>query len=337
MLGFLSSFIVASLYKVSDQNYLNIYVDISCFSLCADTHDWDVNPLPSTTETSALALYTSLSTSPSISSSSPGISNTAFPVNLSLCKNAHGAPVMAGEYGASPPCMVATPSSCNSSESEVVFFQEENNRDDLWNGTLRKCMSESFANPSEELKADFMYSAPRPTAKVIQKKIHVPVKENKKYVSGTWHGVRDQRQPSSGVKSNMSAATKGHKRSQSDMGIGATRTHDISLGQDSTSQFCADEATPATVKSPASDLNGKTVQRSQRGKCLYLKKKLNCCAWFLYYGGITKFWGEGWVYTGITMPVCLVLSRRYFLNHSAFCNQTWYVGASSWDIGVLCS
>ena len=62
---------------------------------------------------------------------------------------------------------------------------------------------------------------------------------------------------------------------------------------------------------------------------------------------VVTFTGEwGWVqvYTGITMwRVCLsvplsclsvcvlqLFTRGYFLNCSAFCNQTWYCGASLW-------
>ena len=173
---------------------------------------------------------------------------------------------MAVEYGTSPPCITATPTSLHSSESEIVFFPEKDSKSDIQKGPLRKCMSENFAKPSDESEADFIYSTPRPTASVIHKKIHIPFKENKKLIVGTWHGVRDQRQPSSETKSNISAAAKGHKRSQSDMGVGALRTSDISFLQDVTSQYCIDGASPAAVKSPVNDSDDKTVQRSQRGK-----------------------------------------------------------------------
>lgn len=225
-----------------------------CLSLSADTHDGGVNIPPSAAGTSTSALYTSLSASPS----SPGMATTALPVNFSLCECAQSVPLMAAEYGSSPPFTV-------NSEAEEVYSSEKGNWGDIQKSPLRKCMSETFANPSDESEADVMYTS-KPTARVIKKKIHIPVKENKKYVSGTWHGVRDQRQPSSETKSNMSAAAKGHKRSQSDMGVGAMSTDDVSLVQDATFPFCSD----AMKSPPASDLIEKTTQRSQRGKCLKL-------------------------------------------------------------------
>ncbi|XP_070213069.1 run domain Beclin-1-interacting and cysteine-rich domain-containing protein-like isoform X3 [Littorina saxatilis] len=200
----------------------------------------------------ASAVYTSMSTSPP-QSSSPSAAMSPLPHITGFYDCVHPAPLMEVEYGSSPPFQMTSSTPYQSSVSDDLVPLDTCDRGDVKKAPLRKCKSESF--PGElELEA-------KPVTSEVQKKIHIPVKESRKVVSGTWHGVRDQRRPSSETKSDAAAGTKGHKRSQSDMGVGTTPSSSQPAMHDVT--FHSEEFA-STVKPPLTEAGGQTNKRDQR-------------------------------------------------------------------------
>ena len=85
---------------------------------------------------------------------------------------------------------------------------------------LKKCMSETFA-PADvvRVESDLLRSLQTAGITANQKKIHIPVKDGQRNSMATWHPGMDQRRASSETKTTVSSVVKGHKRSQSDMGL----------------------------------------------------------------------------------------------------------------------
>ena len=227
--------------------------------MCADFYDGGTKAAVSSAVSSS-AQGASQSSSPFLASTSPGTDTSTLPLNEAFLESAE---VTVGEYGTSPPFRIATPTSFANSESEEVFYQEGSSAGDMNRNPLRKCMSESFANPVSELSADAMYSTQTPAARMTQKKIHIPVKESKNYISTTWHGAMEQR-PSSAATENIVSTAKGHKRSQSDMGVGAGKNSAFSLMADASS-YCEGRTHPVNFTAAASE-PGNALPRDQRGK-----------------------------------------------------------------------
>ncbi|XP_076435294.1 run domain Beclin-1-interacting and cysteine-rich domain-containing protein-like isoform X2 [Babylonia areolata] len=236
--------------------------------------------MPNSATTSTFAFGTSVSTPPphtffieSGTSSSPEMG--------SFYTRMHTDPLTAVQYGTSPP--LPDHSLTSLQNSGEVFTAEMELGTGMANGPLKKCMSDSFAPPhEEEMEPGVSLSVSKPDT--TQKKIHIPGRNGRNDASGAWLSVNDQRRASSETKKMVSGGVKGHKRSQSDMGVRANHVSMMSSEKESMDRPAASEVgKKAFSKSQKVSLHGgdSLLHPPAKGQSLmsYLSEQdFNCCA-----------------------------------------------------------
>ncbi|KAL8580862.1 hypothetical protein ACOMHN_039562 [Nucella lapillus] len=175
-------------------------------------------------------------------------------------------PLMAVEYGSSPPLRRSSPASLQNSGE--VFTSVASPGETVTRSPLKKCLSDSFSPPDEDSETDVSQTvSDKSGVMVTQKKmIHIPGKSGKNDPAGgagSVGGSGNDRRASSETKKVVGGGggVKGHKRSQSDMGVRANGVAVMNGGGG-----CQDDrGKHSSTDRPAAHEGGdKTLSRSQK-------------------------------------------------------------------------